>query len=50
MTGQEKLLSVIARIIDDFIDDKMDVGCPHCDGIINQIAFEQIEKWLKGEK
>ena len=48
--GKEKLLWVIARMIDDFIDAREDAECPHCQKPINQITFEDIENWLKGEK
>ena len=47
---EDKLLRVIAKTIDDFLDAKIDITCPHCNGMINQITFEDIENWLKGEK
>jgi len=47
---ESKFSEIIAGIIDAFIDEKIDYECPHCKKPINQVTFEDIESWLKGEK
>ena len=47
---ETRLSEIIARIIDDFIDEKTDCECSNCGYAINQIIFKDIVSWLKGEK
>ena len=47
---EQILLAFFKGLIGSFIDECIDMECPHCNRPLNLPDSEEIENWLKGEK